>query len=98
MPRPEIQLDGVVPIIPTPFTKDEAIDLPALAACVRFAFERGMTACCLPAHASDFYKLSDVERGLVVEAAVKEAGGRIAIVAQANHPAARVAAETARRY
>lgn len=92
------QLEGVVPIIPTPFDAGEAIDFEALDRCVDFAASCGVVAACLPAYASEFYKLSDAERGQVVERAIKSAAGRIAIIAQANHPAARVAAETARRY
>jgi dihydrodipicolinate synthase/N-acetylneuraminate lyase len=91
-------LRGVIPIIPTPFTRDEAIDFEALAACVRFAAAGGLGAACLPAYASEFYKLSDSERRQVVEAAVRAADGKMAIMAQANHPAARLAAELARQY
>ncbi len=98
MPVKAVRLEGVVPIVPTPFTADESIDFEALAACVEFAVSCDLPAVCLPAYASEFYKLSDVERGQAVERAVQAAGQRLAIIAQANHPAARVAAETARRY
>ncbi|HWB12472.1 MAG TPA: dihydrodipicolinate synthase family protein [Pirellulales bacterium] len=94
----DITLHGVVPIIPTPFTRDEAIDFEALGACVRFAAAGGLCAACLPAYASEFYKLSDSERRQVVEAAVDAAAGKLAIMAQANHPSARLAAELAREY
>ncbi len=94
----DLTLRGVVPIVPTPFTRDEAIDFEALAGCVRFAAASGLGAACLPAYASEFYKLSDGERRQVVEAAVRAAEGKMAIVAQANHPAARLAAELARQY
>ena len=91
-------LQGVVPIIPTPFTRDEAIDYEALGKCVRFAAASGLSAACLPAYASEFYKLSDTERRQVIETAVRAADGKIAIMAQANHPAARLAADLARQY
>jgi dihydrodipicolinate synthase/N-acetylneuraminate lyase len=91
-------LEGVVPIIPTPFTRDESIDFAALGQCVRFAAASGLSAACLPAYASEFYKLSDAERHSVVKEAVRASEGKIAILAQANHPAARVAAELARQY
>ncbi len=93
-----IVLDGVVPIIPTPFTADEEIDFEALGACVRFAARSRLAAVCLPAYASEFYKLTDAERRQVVEAAIKAAGDSIAVVAQANHPSARVAARIAQEY
>jgi 2-keto-3-deoxy-L-arabinonate dehydratase len=91
-------LHGVVPIIPTPFTADEEIDLQALGRCVEFAADAGLPAVCLPAYASEFYKLSEAERAQVVETAVAAAKGRVGIVAQANHPAARIAAQFAQRY
>jgi 4-hydroxy-tetrahydrodipicolinate synthase len=91
-------LTGVAPIIPTPFRADEQIDFEALGRCVEFAAGRGLTAVCLPAYASEFYKLSEAERARCVETAIAAAAGRLAIIAQANHPSALLAAETARRY
>jgi dihydrodipicolinate synthase/N-acetylneuraminate lyase len=57
-----VPLRGVVPIIPTPFRADESIDEAGLAACVRFAVRCGVGAVCLPAYASEFYKLTEAER------------------------------------
>ena len=51
-------IDGTVPVIPTTFRKDESIDCEAISACVRFAADCGVTAVCLPAYGSEFYKLS----------------------------------------
>jgi 4-hydroxy-tetrahydrodipicolinate synthase len=91
-------LHGVVPIVPTPFTEHEEIDFEALGRCVRFAAASSLAAVCLPAYASEFYKLSDAERQAVVESAIAAAAGSLAVVAQANHPSARIAAEVAHRY
>jgi 4-hydroxy-tetrahydrodipicolinate synthase len=95
---PTAILDGVVPIIPTPFTADEQIDFDALAACVQFAVKSRLGAVCLPAYASEFYKLSDAERRRAVETAIDAAGDKLAVVAQANHPSARIAAQIAADY
>jgi dihydrodipicolinate synthase/N-acetylneuraminate lyase len=94
----EARLEGVVPIIPTPFTADEEIDFDALARCVQFAAASGLSAVCLPAYASEFYKLSEAERRGVIEAAIRASDGKIAIMAQANHPSAKLAAALARQY
>lgn len=91
-------LSGVVPIIPTPFTADEQIDFEALGECVRFAARSRLSAVCLPAYASEFYKLTDAERRQTIEAAIQAAGDSIAVVAQANHPSARIAAQIAQDY
>ena len=79
-------LFGSVPIIPTPFTTDESIDEAALRDLIEFAISSGLQAVCLPAYASEFYKLTDDERLLVVKIAVEQAAGRLQIVAQSNHP------------
>lgn len=89
-------LQGVVPIIPTPFTNDEEIDESALRRLIDFAVSCGVQAACLPAYASEFYKLTDEERLEVVRIAVDQAAGRIQIIAQSNHPAVKVAAGLAR--
>ncbi|MBN8857273.1 MAG: dihydrodipicolinate synthase family protein [Sphingobacteriales bacterium] len=84
-------LEGVIPIIPTPFTENEEIDEDALRRLVDFACSCGIEAACLPAYASEFYKLTDDEKLQVVKIAVDQAKGRIKIVAQSNHPSLRSA-------
>jgi 4-hydroxy-tetrahydrodipicolinate synthase len=88
---------GIIPVLPTPFTAREEIAEEDLRRLVEFAIAAGASAVCLPAYASEFYKLSDAERGQVVEVAVLQAAGRIPVFAQSNHPSARVAAELAAR-
>jgi len=91
-------LNGVVPIIPTPFRADETIDLEGIRCCVDFAVRCGVCAICLPAYASEFPKLTEAERLQVIETAIKAAAGKIVVMAQSNHPSARCAAELARRH
>ena len=79
-------LNGVIPIIPTPFLENEEIDEAALRNLVDFACGCGIKAACLPAYASEFYKLTDEEKLKVVKIAVDQAAGRIKIMAQSNHP------------
>lgn len=85
------ELFGVVPIVPTPFTENEEIDENALRNLIDFAIAGGIKAVCLPAYASEFYKLTDEEKLQVVRIAVGHAAGRIKIVAQSNHPSLKVA-------
>jgi len=89
-------LMGVVPIIPTPFDADEAIDEEALRGLVEFAAEARLAAICLPAYGSEFYKLSEKERARVVEIAVQQSAGRLPVIAQSNHGSARIARSLAR--
>src|ERR1700704_782441 len=89
------ELFGVVPIIPTPFTEKEEIDEDALRRLIDFAIEGGTGAVCLPAYASEFYKLTDEEKLQVVKIAVDHSAGRIQIIAQSNHPSLKVAIKLA---
>jgi 4-hydroxy-tetrahydrodipicolinate synthase len=89
------ELSGVVPIIPTPFLPNEEIDEASLCNLVEFAITSGLQAVCLPAYASEFYKLTDEERLRVVKIAVNQSAGRIKIVAQSNSPAVKIAIQLA---
>ncbi|HEX7905493.1 MAG TPA: dihydrodipicolinate synthase family protein [Chitinophagaceae bacterium] len=89
------ELSGVVPIIPTPFTEKEEVDESALRRLVDFAIGNGIQAACLPAYASEFYKLTDDEKLQVVRIAVEQAAGRMQIVAQSNSPSLKVAIKLA---
>ena len=90
------KIDGIVPIIPTPFTREGEVDYSALRGLVGFAHAAGACAACLPAYASEFYKLSPPERRQIITVAVDQADGCFPIVAQVNYPGAREAAESAR--
>ena len=85
-------------MVPTPFGPDESIDMESLASVVDWIAGRGLAGMCLPAYGSEFYKLTEAERDRVVAVAVEANDGRVPIVAQANHPSARIAADLARRY
>jgi dihydrodipicolinate synthase/N-acetylneuraminate lyase len=89
------ELTGVVPIIPTPFLENEEIDEAALRNLVEFAINNGLQGLCLPAYASEFYKLTDEEKLRVVDIAINQASGRIKIIAQSNSPSLRIAIKLA---
>jgi 4-hydroxy-tetrahydrodipicolinate synthase len=88
-----LRLNGIIPIIPTPFTPEEQIDWPAVRRLVDFACAAGASALCLPAYASEFYKLSDLERLRLVREAVEQAAGRAPVFAQVNSISAMQGAE-----
>jgi len=92
----EIRINGIVPIIPTPFSVDEQVDWTSFARLIEFACAAGACAMCLPAYASEFYKLSEHERLRVVAEAVRHTAGRIPVFAQVNYISATQAVETAR--
>ena len=94
--RATIKIDGIVPIIPTPFDYKERIDWSAFGRLLDFACGIDVCAVCLPAYASEFYKLSDAERRQLVAKAVEHVDNRLPVIAQANAGSAIQAAEMAR--
>jgi 4-hydroxy-tetrahydrodipicolinate synthase len=89
------RIDGIVPILPTPFHDDESIVWEELGALVDFAVAAGACAVCLPAYASEFYKLSEQERLDLVRSVAGHARGRLPVIAQVNSPSLRLAREWA---
>lgn len=93
----EARIRGIVSVLPTPFDADEAVVHEDVAREVEAAVAFGIGAVCLPAYASEFYKLSEGEKAAVVETAARTAAGRIPVIGQSNHPSARQAAAIARQ-
>jgi dihydrodipicolinate synthase/N-acetylneuraminate lyase len=89
------RIDGIVPIIPTPFFADDRPDWESLRRLVDFAHVVGACAVCLPAYASEFYKLGEGERRYAVAKAAEYAAGRIPVIAQANFMTPRMVIESA---
>ncbi len=96
MTRAEIR--GIVPVLPTPFLPDERLDLDSLRRLVRYCARERFSAVCLPAYASEFYKLSMAERYRLVGTAIEAADGGVQVIAQSNHHAPVHAAEIARKH
>jgi dihydrodipicolinate synthase/N-acetylneuraminate lyase len=92
----QFQVDGVVPIIPTPFLQDGSPDWNSLRNLLDFAVSAKVSAVCLPAYASEFYKLIDSERRDVVLRAIGMMDSRLPIIGQVNHVSTAYVAETAR--
>jgi len=90
------KVNGVLPVIPTPFTRDGDLDWQALVGLLEFAMGARVCGVCLPAYASEFYKLRDAERRELVCQAIHVLNGRLPVVAQVNHVSTAFVAETAR--
>ena len=83
----KFQIDGIVPIIPTPFDIAEEIDWAAFRSLLDFAAAANVEAVCLPAYGSEFYKLTETERREAIVAAVDQLRGRVPVIGQVNYPA-----------
>jgi dihydrodipicolinate synthase/N-acetylneuraminate lyase len=93
----ELPIQGVVPILPTPFRSNDEVDFEALAALLDFSIAAGAAAVGTPAFGSEFYKLADSERQRVLESVMAHSSGRIPVMAQCNHHSPRHAARLARQ-
>ena len=92
------KLAGIVPVLPTPFEPREgALDFESLRRAVRFCVGKGFSGVCLPAYASEFYKLTMEERYRVVATAVESADGELLVLAQSNHHSGTLAGRIAAR-
>lgn len=89
-------MNGILPVIPTPFDREGRVDWPALNDLLEFAIKARVCGVCLPAYASEFYKLRDAERRELVCQAIQGLNGRLPVVAQINHVSTSFVAETAR--
>ena len=94
-PSRNFRVDGIIPIIPTPFTEEQEVAYSDFGDLIEFARAAGACAICLPAYASEFYKLSEAERIQLIREAVRLASGRIPVIAQVNYPSSVQAAEVA---
>jgi len=78
---PARQLRGIFGIPATPFNEDETIDLRSLESVLHFTVDCGCHGMAVPIMASEYQSLTDDERRLIVETAVRVVDGRIPIVA-----------------
>ncbi len=90
------EVDGIVPIVPTPFTREGGVDRVVLESLLKFAAGAGVCGVCLPAYASEFYKLRDDERRQLVCEAIATLDGALPVVAQVNQISTAYAVETVR--
>ena len=80
------RIDGIVPVVPTPFDANEEVDWTTLRSLLDFASGAEVDAVCLPAYASEFYKLTEAERKQVITIAVDHVRDKVPVIAQVNYP------------
>ncbi|CUH76670.1 L-2-keto-3-deoxyarabonate dehydratase [Tritonibacter multivorans] len=77
-------LNGILPVLPTPFTRDGEVDLGAMPGLVRYAIEAGVDGVVFPGFASEVEHLQPQEREDLLAQVVRAAEGHIPIVAGAS--------------
>lgn len=77
-------LNGILPVLPTPFTPEGGVDLEAMPKLVRYAIDSGVAGVVFPGFASEVEHLQPDEREALLSEVVKSVDGAIAIVAGAS--------------
>lgn len=80
MKAARFELDGITPIVNTPFDEDGAIDYPSLDRLLEQGIADGIVGCIVPAVASEVGYLTEAERRDYVDAVIATAGERIKVV------------------
>ncbi len=78
-------LAGVFPVLPTPFTPDNAVDEAAFLRLIDFAVEAGVDGIVFPGMASEVETLSAEERGRMVAVLGRHLAGRLPFIVGASH-------------
>ena len=86
---------GVFVIIVTPFGEDGRIDEESLRAEIEFCLEAGVHGVVTPANASEWYALSDAERGRVCQIVVEQTRQRVPVILSVTGGSERAAVEMA---
>lgn len=77
-------LNGILPVLPTPFQADGSVDLSAIRRLVHFAVDAGVGGVVFPGFASEVEKLTAKERRELLTEVVAACSGKVAIVAGAS--------------
>jgi 4-hydroxy-tetrahydrodipicolinate synthase len=92
-----IELRGCIPILCTPFDKDEAVDADGLCAQIDWVLADGASGVATLALASEGYKLTERERDEVASIVVEHVAGRVPVVVSADGAGTAVAVDRAVR-
>jgi 4-hydroxy-tetrahydrodipicolinate synthase len=84
MKKQLLELRGIITVLNTPFTDDDAVDLSSLRANVRYALDARVAGFLVPAMASEVDKLSASERRRIVEAVLAENNGQATVIGGAS--------------
>jgi 4-hydroxy-tetrahydrodipicolinate synthase len=84
MQKQLLDLRGIITVLNTPFSDDDAVDLPSLRRNVRYAIESGVAGFLVPAMASEVDKLTPEERRRIVGAVLEENEGAVPVIGGAS--------------
>ncbi|MFM8624159.1 MAG: dihydrodipicolinate synthase family protein [Betaproteobacteria bacterium] len=80
----QTRLEGVFPVLPTPFDEGGAVDEAGLRRLVRYLLRCGVDGITYPGVASEFAELSLAERVRLTHAVLQEVAGRVPVIVGAT--------------
>ena len=89
-------LTGVLPVAPTVFHDDGALDLDGQRRAMDLMVDQGSDAICILANFSEQFVMTDEERRLTTEASLKQIGGRAPVIVTCSHFSTQIAAARAK--
>ncbi len=90
-------IPGLVHAPVTPFTPQGSVDLERYARLIEFHVKHGADALALPMHAGESVSLSDAEQQALLGLALRQAKGRVPVIAHVSDSGTAIAADRARR-
>lgn len=90
-------IPGLVHTPVTPFRSGDGVDAERYAQLIEFHIKHGADALALPMHAGESVSLSDAEQQGLLELALKQAKGRVPVIAHVSDSGSEIAADRARR-
>jgi len=89
-------LQGVIPILATPFHDDETLDLDSWARLIEFMIAAGVDGITILGVLGESNRLRDEERAVLIKAAVAAAHGRVPVIVGTSHTGTRVVQDFSR--
>jgi len=83
--------EGVIPVMPTPFSSDGDIDFPSYLNAVETAIRFGVHGIVMFGLASEYYKLTDLEREQLRDVLIQQVSGRVPVIISVTSHATRLA-------
>lgn len=89
-------LSGILPVAPTPFLDDGALDDDGIRRVIDCMIDQGVDAICILANYSEQFLLSDTERAHVMRLSLEQAAGRVPVIVTISHFSTAIAVERAK--
>ena len=89
-------ITGILPVAPTPFREDGALDPEGMKRVLDCIIDQGVDAICILANYSEQFVLSDDERAAMMRVSLEHVAGRVPVIVTVSHFYTAIAAERAR--